>query len=441
MSLTRIPQAVRWFDGMRLAPPHFEQQNLRMERLSAYLHLRSSPFDWGVLDLVLAYTHDGVSLEQIEAIMPDGQCVSLEKGVDDPVRINLKDLGAADGDEIELFLYLAGEDVASISVTRAGTGQAFPFQVYRPRLQLVHAAPANAAPDSLLPLVRVSKGVGEYGAAPGYTAPWIRLPHDAPLHVQLKQLGSTLRACYDDLADKCRLAEEQGKLADMAHKQSILSGLGTHILELAGHQYGMLVHPFQAYLQLCRLLGMLSGVDYEHACPSVPEFAYRDLEGCMTPLIAAIGTRCRGLAPAYATRRFRGNPAEGFEIGLAEVPDAEQYYIGLRRPSQASEQDMAAWLHDAVIGELAQMPALRRQRTGGIGSTLLQGEAARAILAQPGLTLFRLDSTGAAFKGFQRDAVLRIEGPRDGGGSGRLAPREILLVGKVPAASAAGKEP
>ena len=439
MSPIRIPQAVRWFDGMRLAPPHFEQQNLRMERLGAYRHLHSAPFDWGVIDLVLGYAEDAVVLEQIEAIMPDGQCVSLEKGVDAPVRLSLEALAGSEPDTLQLYLYIAGEDVASTAVQRPGAAQPFQFQVYRPRLQLVHTAPVNADPESLLPLVRVSKGVRDYGADPAYTAPWIRLPHHAPVHVRLKQLGATLRACYDDQADKCRLAEEQGKLAEMAHKQSILSGLGAHILELAGHQYGTLVHPYHAYLQLCRLLGMLSGADYERACPSVPQFDYRDLEGCMTPLISAVGALCSGLAPEFTTRRFRGNTAEGFEIGLAEVPDAGQYYIGLRRPPQASEQDMAGWLHDAVIGELDQMPALRRQRTGGIAPALLPAHEARAILAQSGLTLFRLEAIGAAFKGFRRDAVLRIEGPRDDPRSARMAPREIVLIGKVPAAGAAGK--
>lgn len=435
MGQIKIPEAVRWFDGMRLAPPHFEQQDKRMEKLSAYLHLRSAPLDWGVLAMTLTYNGSEVVLEHLEAIMPGGQCVLLERGVDDAIKIDLALLpgpkpSAGVGME-QISLHLAEAEVRSITTRRASTGQDFPIQVYRPRLTLVHQAPPNATVDSLLPLVRVNKGMAQASADPKYTAPWLRLHGELGLRDELRKMGALLADAYANVASAGRAAQEARELIEVANHKAMLAGLGAHILELNGHDYGVLVHPYQVYQQLCRLLGMLSAADFALACPTVPSFQYRDLQGCMMPLIAAVSARCKNLTPEFAYLPFEGNPSQGFSIALAKIGGARQYYIALHQPPGASSASMEAWLRDATLGAAANMAALRRQRTGGIRATAMKPEAARPILAKPGLSLFKLEGVGLDSEGFEPDMVLCIEGPGADIGSGRLAPSEILLVGKA----------
>ena len=430
MGQIKIPEAVRWFDGMRLAPPHFEQQDKRMEKLSAYLHLRSAPLDWGLVAMTLSYSGSEVTLEHLEAIMPSGQCVLLERGVDDALKIDLALLPDPGAGIEQISLHLAESEVRSITTRRASTGQDFGIQVYRPRLALVHRAPPNATPDALLPLVRVNKGMAQASADPTYTAPWIRLHGELPLRAELRKMGALLADAYANVASTGRAAQEAGDLAEMSNRQALLAGLGAHILELNGHDHGVLVHPYQVYQQLCRLLGMLSATDFDGACPTVPAFQYRDLQGCMLPLVAAISARCKNLTPEFAYHAFEGSPSQGFSLALSKIADARQYYIALRQPPGATPAQMQAWLHDATLGAAADMPALRRQRSGGLVATAVKAEAARLILAKPGLTLFKLEKVGTDAPGFERDTVLCIEGPAADIASEHLAPREILLIGK-----------
>src|SRR5262249_28543467 len=48
MSARDLPAAIQWYEGMLLAPQHFQQSSLRQEALLAYHLAALSPYHWGV---------------------------------------------------------------------------------------------------------------------------------------------------------------------------------------------------------------------------------------------------------------------------------------------------------------------------------------------------------------------------------------------------------
>lgn len=426
MAQTLIPDAVKWYDGMRLAPQHFEQQEARMQRLGAYLHMRTQPFDWGLLKLTLTINGTSVALDELEAIMPDGQCVAIVKGLHAAPVADLRDLA---GRSTMLWLHVHGCDTAHAEFERPGGRPVFQVQTLRPYFSLVTEVPPGVAEDALLPLARLEPEGPGFKVADGHIAPWLRVEFDSVVYRHFAQLSALLRTCYEKVADECRSAQAMGRGADMAHKQSVMSSLCTHILEIAAHDMGQLIHPYQAYQQLCRLRGALAGIDHGAGCPSVQRFDYRKLEACLAPLFADIADCCARLAPKYRAEKFAFVEPEGFTIALARFPNAEQYYIGLKRPARASEADMLAWLDNATLGDARNYSELTSLRISGIAAVHIPDAEARAILPQPDLTLFRLEGTGSARKGFDPNVTLRIDGAEI---EGQVVPLDILLIGKTP---------
>lgn len=426
MPQTLIPDAVKWYDGMRLAPQHFEQQEARMQRLGAYLHMRTQPFDWGLLKLTLSIVGTSVTLDELEAIMPDGQCVAVVKGLHTaPTR----DILALASTGTMLWLHVHGCDTAHAEFERPGGRPVFQVQTLRPYFSLVTEAPPGVAEDALLPLARLEPEGPGLKLASDYIAPWLRVEFGSVVYRHFARLSALLRTCYEKMADECRSAQSMGRNADMAHKQSVMSSLCSHILEISAHDMGQLIHPYQAYQQLCRLRGALAAVDLASSCPSVPRFDYRKLDACLTPLFHDIGECCARLAPKYRAEKFAFVEPEGFTIALACFPNAEQYYIGLKRPARASEADMLAWLENATLGDARHYNELTSLRISGIAAVPLAQAEARTILPQPDLTLFRLEGTGSARTGFDPNITLRIDGAEI---EGQVVPLEILLIGKTP---------
>ena len=74
-----IVDPVEWFEGMLLAPQHFQLMNARVDSLVAWHTLAAAPFSWGVRRLVFDHglLPAGVlRVLALDAIMPDGTAVT-----------------------------------------------------------------------------------------------------------------------------------------------------------------------------------------------------------------------------------------------------------------------------------------------------------------------------------------------------------------------------
>ena len=440
MAARRIADAVSWFEGMRLAPQHFQQQDMRSAQLAAALRLAGPPFAWGLVamsgdDQGRMGQADRIVVTSLQAIMPDGQYVELEQGAaplvfdwasaapgqDELVQVSL----ACTRQAASLHDALPGTEPRTVDVHNPDPGVApGKLHVQRAQLQLVGGVPGGMAAQDLLPLFRLRRrGAGDFVVA-DYTPPTLALARGAPLNLRLQRLGSQLREAYRTLRTRC-----EGAHPDLAQRPWMLPHLGAHLMELEAHDNGLLAHPFQVYQQLCALLGAVAGGDTRQRVPSAARFNYNDLNECMLPLIASIETCLYQFAPEYQEVRFTYQAGEGYSAALAAIPGAAQYYLGLQAPARASAQDMAGWIDDATIGQAHQFASLIRLRSSGVAARLVPDDTARQI-GRPDLVLFALDGIGHAYPAFTpQDGMLRILGPS--GSEHTVAPQQLVLLGKA----------
>ena len=73
-----VDDPVLWYEGMLLTPQHFQQHELRLQRLLRHQMEQLDPYYWGVLRLEYdpARLDDGVlQIDRLHAVLPDGLVV------------------------------------------------------------------------------------------------------------------------------------------------------------------------------------------------------------------------------------------------------------------------------------------------------------------------------------------------------------------------------
>jgi len=435
-----LPDAVRWYEGMRLAPQHFQQQSARLEMLAPALLRTVEPLHWGVLHLRTRQEGAVVTVTELEAVMPDGLLVTGR--ADQVLSIDLSKIAPDADGQWRLSLAVPGRgtgarpgprrflDQGSMVVNDQNPGGVeATVSLLRPNLQLVCGHGQGFATDELLPLLRFQ----DSGALPqqtGYIAPWLRVGSGLPLYGRIDRLCRDLRLNY------ATLANEHGADALLAaRRQAILPQLAARLLELEATYQGGSAHPQRLYLQLAGLLGALSSGVPGMELPRLPGFDYRELALAMDPLLDELERVRKRLAPDFVWAGFGARGAHGYELDLAAIDAAEPYIIALQKPARASDADMARWLQEALICSAGKEGDLQRRRSRGIATAPLSAEQAQAIGGDSARTLFRLDPGGAAADCFEPGAVLRILGP-GGNADNYIEPRAIAMLLRKPRASA-----
>ncbi|HEY0062475.1 MAG TPA: type VI secretion system baseplate subunit TssK [Telluria sp.] len=431
-----LPDAVRWYEGMRLAPQHFQQQSARLEMLAPALLRTVQPLHWGLLHLQTRQSGTVVTVTEIEAVMPDGLLVSGRP--DQPLSIDLSKCSADPDGLWRLSLAVparsTGErpgprrylDQGSMPVHDQNPGGvAATVSLLRPNLQLVCGHGQGFASEELLPLLRFQ----DNGALPlqtGYIAPWLRIAPGQPLYQRIDLLRRNLRLNYVTLAN-----EHCNDLARQVRRQAILPLLAARLLELEAVYQDGTAHPQRLFQLLAGLLGALSAGVPGLELPRLASFDYRDMALAMEPLLAELERVRKRLAPDYHWASFSARGAHDHEIEISQVAAAEPYVIALQKPAGASDIDMAHWLKEALICSAGKESDLQRRRSRGIGKVLLSVEQAQRIGGDSARTLFQLDLSGDAHESFDPGATLRILGP-GGSADNYVPPRTIELLLRSP---------
>ncbi|HEV3052518.1 MAG TPA: type VI secretion system baseplate subunit TssK, partial [Longimicrobium sp.] len=89
----RVNDAVGWYEGMLLAPQHFQQAQLQADQLLGYHLAALSPYHWGVRRLVLdcaALPGGTFTVQELEAVLPDGLVARHDASTDGALTVALK---------------------------------------------------------------------------------------------------------------------------------------------------------------------------------------------------------------------------------------------------------------------------------------------------------------------------------------------------------------
>lgn len=406
--LAAIPDAVRWYQGMRLAPQHFQLQAARQEMLAPALLRAVEPLHWGLLRLAVRQDGRCVIVDAIEAIMPDGLPVAA--GPEARLRIELKDAPDDTDKTWRVSLAVPGRALAgSRRYLPDGqgeipdqNGEAGPLQVSRlkPNLMLVGGSGEGYAPGELLPLLRF-RDIGGLPSRMAYIAPWLRVGPQLGLYRRIEALCARLRASYATLSEAFD-SEQAG----------------------AGAEPG--IDDLRRLALLAGLLGVLAAGMPQPVLPRLPAFDYRDIGASMMPLLAQLETARRLLAPQLHRVLFR--PREDGVLAATLPPGAATpLVLALRKPAATSDAAMRHWLLEAAIASSNRLDEALHRRSPGMAVRLLEGREALRMGGDSGHAVFQLKPESDGGVWFTQGEALCIRSP-GGSAEGYAEPLQVELL-------------
>jgi type VI secretion system protein ImpJ len=422
MSARELPAAIQWFEGMLLAPQHFQQTSLRQEALLDYHLAALSPYHWGVrlLDIDSALLVSGTfRVTALEAVMPDGLVVAWQTG-DGGNTGEAGGMGGMGGMSLDLAphaeemkqrvltVYLvvparrAGDspvrgelaryesfETAGIADENTGEGDVAVPRL-RPRLSLVLAAEPPPRKYVGLPLARVSYR-NETFARTEFVPPSLAVLPGSPLAALCQGIARRLREKAVFLSERVRNPSVAGRAPQLLDTKAMIQNLVAALPQFEAVLGTGVAHPYALYLALCSVVGHVAGVGralvppvldpYDHADPwprfeQAREWIYRVVD--------------EGIIESYTGFPFY---LEGgvFSLAFDQVWRQRSLVLGVRGPSGARERDLVAWMEDCLIGSKERIASLRERRILGAPRKRIEGEG--DLVPATGVVLFALDAS------------------------------------------------
>jgi len=328
--------AVFWHEGMLLRPQHFQAADRHWQDQLRWASGWGRPYSWGLRSLKLdaeALKASRFKVHQLEARLRDGTIVRVP---DDAVLPDRPFTLGADPVEIALavpVLRLGSPNVQTspaeivrykVENPREGVAdendgrqpRAGAIQFRRLNLKLVVSGEDDPAGYETLPLARVDRS-GQVGAVPrldpSYIPPLLACNAWAPLRQDiLGDIDGRIDSLVETYAKRLRGKPRFGS----SNPDEILTLEKFRILNEARTYFRVLVaadgvHPFDTYLELCRLLGRLAILGKGLPTFDPPLYDHDNLGGCYTQVQHDINELLtRNFDQGYEQQEFVG-------VGLA----------------------------------------------------------------------------------------------------------------------------
>ena len=409
LSAADLPAAVLWQEGMLLAPPHFQEQDRRHERLAALLVQQARPFAWGILELSIderALLGGTFRPDRLAAVLPDGLVVACAP---DESALPEFDLAAvADtfqgGSMVVHLAVVRGHGVGLQAETERydvdlggpvvdphGEGASVEVARLRPHLELlVTPAPDRPPPARYvsIPLASV-RSTAEGFQLQRYAPPCLRLNAAPALAEVAEGIAHALRTQSAARAD--RLTTRRGSADDdTATDRMTLRALFHGLPRLEALLAAGVAHPYDVHLALADVVGGLAGLG-DTPCPRPlraydhddPLAAFDDAEALIQHVLGGLRTLHRAVAFVRT--------ATGFELEFDPAWSTQRVVLGVRAARSGGGEAAAGWFEQAVVAFADDVGRHRQQRTRG-AARRRERFAAELDLAPPlDTTLFRVD--------------------------------------------------
>jgi type VI secretion system protein ImpJ len=432
-------EAIRWYDGLLLAPAHFQQLCLRQEELLAYQLRAAAPYAWGVrrAEIDRGMLAQGVfALTALEAIMPDGLLLVHEPAFGQ-LLLRLSDSQVDElqnqGRQLKLYLAVTAADSADAqggaeryrnsADGEPGNAGVAPLGIerIRPAPRILAEADLKPGSDVVLPLALLGYQNGQYTLQP-FLPPLLDIgfaPLDGGASLQkqaldfLERLNTGTSRLAKDLAKANidRHAERQLDLREKLRSVSAAAPLLTGTLCLTA------VSPLTLYLSLSSVAGALYMLrDLSAPAPEHPAYQHGDLHTTFDGLLRQLHRLLDRVERSYTEHAFQLAPILGgdaFQLRLqpewqggwpvqsrAGGPSRTMLVIGVRGlPGAAAVQ----WMENAAIACAGPLMRVRALRTRGAVRSLIGDDGMLAELQD------RIDEKSVATLHVDADA-LRADG-------------------------------
>jgi type VI secretion system protein ImpJ len=411
---------VHWHEGMFLRPHHFQAA----QRHEAAQRDRGDRWDlhynWGLRSVDInqaALANHRFVIQSLQARLRDGTLIALPEDAAPPAldlktplenqrslmvllavpalrvgRANVSEDGQAEGGRFLL-------DTQDVEDENTGLNPQ-PVEVRRLNVRLLPSSGEEPAGYEVLPIARIEKSA-DADAVPrldvSYIPPLLACDAWPPLQVGI------LRALYDRIGTKIDLLANQVRSRGISAESQV--GEDARIvgqLRALNEAYAVLnimafadgVHPFAAYLELCRLVGRLSIFGETRRPPELPHYDHDDLGRCFYQVKVYLdGLLGLVVEPDWLQRPFRG-AALRMQVPLepAWLEPAWQMFVGVQSPLPA-EQCITLLTTpgqlDMKIGSSDRVDQIYDYGQAGLKFT--HRPQPRALPVVPGLIYFQVD--------------------------------------------------
>mgnify|MGYP000215211913 CR=1 FL=1 len=428
---------VHWSEGLFLQPHHFQAADRYWTELLQTSEQWDHPYYYGIRQLEFSPEALGNFQFQVNVCrlrMKDGTLVALGAG-QEPDRVDLKEAFAKES-VVRVFVAIPKLKMGRVNVATGADGaqqrfietkqlvqdesfggneQEIRFRDLNVRLML---STQDTAGYEILPIAQVQRS-GEKEAAPqldtSYIPPVLAIEAWPPLGRDI------VRAIYDILGRKIEILSEQilsrGITLASQEPGDMDRLLMLHVLNQAYSFLHVLtfaigVHPFQAYSELCRLVGMLSIFGRARRPPEIPVYDHDDLARIFNYIKQQIQLLLDSLPDyEYEQRWFEGD-ANGMRVAIESRwlgPDW-QWMVGVHRGS-LSERDclniLSPGILDWKLGSADKVEFLFKARAPGL---LLEPvrQAPRALPPSNEWSYFAVSRASDAWKDVMRTQTLAM---------------------------------
>lgn len=404
--LNDIPEPVLWYEGMLLAPHHFQQAWRRSEALQGYGLAQAGLFPWGIRRLSIdraMLAAGSVRILVLEGILPDGLAILHPRDDEPYLELDLAPFKAqlaqapmavhitvpADNPRPEPGEARRWRSVEGGAVADANTGDnQMSVPRMRPALSLALTEGATTPPARRfvsMPIARIGFRDDAFSLEP-YAPPRLDFPAGGELATLTRSVVQRLREKASAIADRI---QDGGDLPSGPMTDTLRSMVAP-LPRLEGLLQVERVHPFNVYMALCDLMGCLSWLGGQPVPPTPPAYQHDD----PLPAFAIISEYAlkvmERVREGYRALRFKRQGDGHFTLALEAGTLPSSLVIGARVPPAVAPGETAEWLSKALIGSRSLMKAIGERRIRG--ATRLRIESADELGLTPpaGMVLFRV---------------------------------------------------
>jgi len=418
-------QPVHWHEGMFLRPQHFQAAQRHTHHVMSVSSKFDVHYNWGLRSIDIdadALANFRFVARSLEARFRDGTIVCLPgDGV-----LPALDLKNAFGRENALTIYLA---IPVLQLNRANVGTTsaaqsnghrfsldvkeledentganpLPVQLRLPNVKLLTSADDHAGYE-VLPIARIrrsdmAEAVPELDTS--YIPPVLACDAWKPLEQQVLQpiydrIGKKLELLSGQIVSRNITFDSGGQgdrllLEQLRSMNEAYAPLGTLL-------FAQGVHPFDAYLELCRIVGNLAIFSAQRRAGELPRYEHDDLATCFYRVKQQIDALLDIVVePEYKERPFIGAGLR-MQVALesAWLEAGRQLYVGVQGgfPPEELERLLTSGL-DMKIGSSDRVDEIFRLGQAGLKFTYAS-HPPRSLPARPGLAYFRIDRQSQA---------------------------------------------
>lgn len=405
-ALQDLPAPVQWFEGMLLAPQHFQQQSLRQEELLHYHLARLAPHHFGVhlLKHDPPLLHDGVlRIVELEAVMPDGLVVSQRPDDLEPLDLDLRPhLKTLKQGPLRIYLTVPADkrsgaqaegELSRYTSTSSpprvdeNTGDnALPIAELRPRLRLTVGAPPPRF--CALPLLDVGLE-GESFTLGDYIGPQLAVQPSTALGELAARVARRIREKAAYLMDVIRAPATTTDPALIEENRGLIHHLVSGLSAYEAVLRTGTSHPFTVYTALCGLAGSVATVGFSLVPPVFATYDHRQLRRCYDEVAEFIlRSLDEGISEAFTRVPLRLE-REVFSTRFRGEWLKRELVLGVLGQPGTTEKQILQWMASCRIGAESKLPSMRDMRV--LGARRQAIDRREGLVARRGTFLFSLD--------------------------------------------------